>query len=200
MAMTYAQNYGSEKNLSELLLYQFMKQAVSSPGLISNFYGEIVPFRLLIRDQQNLQLFPTIYIIKKRNNLITVREQLLLISAFFGFSKTKLAEIFGVTRQSVHNWFDNADVSNEHCEKIKRLADVVREVVPEPSQQIFHAYINDLIDGYNKSLLEYILADDFDKDIVVKLSKTIYEMSIERWKRIDAIPKAKYKPSESTIP
>ena len=198
--MTYALNFGSEKKLSELLLYQMMKQTVSSPGFISYFYDDTVPLHLLIRNRQNSQLFPTVFIIEKRNNLITVREQLMLISAFFGFSKTKLAEIFGVTRQSVHNWFDNAEVASEHYEKIKRLAEVVREVDPKPSQQIFHAYANDIIDGYEKSLFEYIVAEDFNKDIIIKLSKTIYEMSIERWKRIDVIPKAKYRPSESSIP
>jgi len=123
--------------------------------------------------------------------------QLMLISAFFGFSKSRLGELFGVIRQSIYNWFDNIEPDNEHYEKIQRLADVVLEVDPAPSQPIFHVYVNSIMEGYSKSFFDYLLEDEFNKDTVVRLSKTIYEMSKERWERIDATPKAKYGSSVS---
>jgi hypothetical protein len=116
----------------------------------------------------------------------------MLISAFFGFSKSKLGIIFNVSRQSIYNWFNNAEVAGEHYDKIKRLADVAFEIDPKPSQQIFHIYANDAMEGYKKSLFDYLCDNDFDHDTIVKLSKTVYEMSKERWKRIDAMPKAQY--------
>jgi hypothetical protein len=198
MAMTYAQNYGKEKFSSELLFLHMTKQAVSSPGIISYLYDKAVPSYLFIRNQSNLQFSPTVHVGKKSSSLITTREQLMLISSFFGFSKSKLGEIFGVTRQSVHNWFNNSEIANEHYKKIKRLTDVVCKVDPEPSQQIFHIYINDVINGYDKSLFDYLLDDDFDNGTVIELSKTLYEMSKERWKRIDVMPKAKYGSNELT--
>ena len=190
--MTYAQNFGNEKTLSELLFYQMMKQAVSTPGFINNFYNDTFPSYLLFRNQQNFQFLPAVHFINKQNNLITTREQILLISAFFGLSKTKLGEILGVSRQTIYNWYNNNDIAEENNDKIRRLADIANEVDPEPSQQIFHVYANDIIDGYEKSLINYLLDDDFDEYTVVNLSKTIYEMSKERWKRIDSMPKAKY--------
>ena len=184
MAMTYAQNYGNEKYLSELLRYHMMKHAVSSPGFISKY--------LFIQNWQNLQYLPSVHVKEKPNLLITIREQLMLISAFFGFSKSKLGIIFNVSRQSIYNWFNNAEVAGEHYDKIKRLAAVAFEIDPKPSQQIFHIYANDVMEGYNKSLFDYLCDNDFDYDTVVKLSKTVYEMSRERWKRIDVMSKAQY--------
>jgi transcriptional regulator with XRE-family HTH domain len=189
MAMTNALNYGVEK-IPEIFLYQMIKQTVSSPG----FINEAAHLSLLIRNQLALNSpLPS----KKHNDFITTRERLMLISAFFGFSKSRLGEIFGVTRQSIYNWFDNIEPDIEHYEKIQRLADVVLEVDPAPSQSIFHVYLKDIIKGYSKSLFDYLLDDDFNKDTVIRLSKTLYEMSKERWKRIDAIPKAKYGSSVS---
>jgi len=182
MAMTNALNYGVEKRIPELFLYQMLKQTVSSPESIHNLLNVWHIKEYLLSAQAKVKPRPP----------LTTREQLMLISAFFGFSKSKFGEIFGVSRQCIYNWFNDAEPVNEHYEKIKRLADIAFEVDPEPSQQIFHVYANDVMEGYNKSLIGYLLGDDFDKDTVVKLSKTIYEMSKERWKRINSIAKAKY--------
>jgi len=141
---------------------------------------------------QEVQYLPLAYARKKPRYPITAREQLMLIAAFFGFSKLKLGEILGVTRQSIYNWFDDAEPVNEHYEKIKRLADVAFEVDPQPSQPIFHVYADEVIKGYAMSLFDYLLDDGFDKDTVLRLSRTLYEMSKERWERIDAMPKAKH--------
>ena len=180
--MTNTISYGLENRIPTLFLYQIVKQTVSSP----------ISFYQLVHNLFTPEQLSSVHVIKKSNNFITPREQLLLISAFFGFSKSKLGEIFGVSRQSIHSWFNNAEVASENYEKIKRLADIVIEVDPNPSQQIFHVYANDVIEGYNKSLFEYILDDDSERESVIKLAKTIYEMSRERWKRISAMPKAKF--------
>jgi len=194
--MTNALTYGVEKVIPEILFYQMIKQTVSSPGLIATLYNhEAAHLSSLIRNQQALNSLPS----KKPNNFITTREQLMLISAFFGFSKSRLGDILGVTRQSIYNWFDNSEPVNEHYQKIQRLADVVLEIDPAPSQPIFHVYVYDIMEGYSKSLFDYLLDNDFNKDTVVRLSRTIYEMSKERWERINAIPKAKYGSSVSAL-
>ena len=177
MGMTNASMYRFEGLFPEQFLYQNPKQTVSGPGVV------FIP-------QDFGRFLPTHIKKKQPPPPVTTREQLMLISAFFGFSKSKLGEIFGVSRQSIYNWFDNSEVAVEHYEKIKRLADIAFEVDPQPSQQIFHVYANTMMDGYDKSLFDYLRDNDFDKDKVIKLSKTVYEMSRERWKRIDAMPKA----------
>jgi len=186
--MTNALNYGAEKIIPEIFLYQMIKQTVSSPEVITSLYHEAAHLSPLIRNQQALNSLPY----KKPNNFITTREQLMLISAFFGFSKSKLGQIFGVTRQSIYNWLDNNKSDDDHYEKIQRLADVVLEVDPAPSQPLFHVYVNKIMEGYNKCLFDYLLDDEFNKNTVIRLSRTIYEMSKERWERIDSTPKAKY--------
>ena len=210
--MTNALNYKNEKLLSELFPFQSMNKDVPSSGVTLNLNDKTVHSYMSIRNRQNLQsltsasvntYWPFFYhqnllssnnanIAKKINHPITTKEQLLLIFAFFGFSKSKLGEIFGVTRQSIYNWFNGDEVADNHYEKIKRLAGIVSDIEPEPAQQIFHVYANEVMEGYDKSLFNYLLDDDFDRETVLRLSKTVYRMSKERWKRIDAMPKAKY--------
>jgi hypothetical protein len=108
---------------------------------------------------------------------ITSQERLVLISAFFGFSRSNLSEIFGVTRQVLHNWFNGEETEQKHYEKIKLLADIAFEIAPNPSHRISQVYINKIIPGYDKSLLEYLLDDSFNKETVINLSRKIYEMS-----------------------
>jgi DNA-binding XRE family transcriptional regulator len=194
MAITYTKNNSNGINLSYLFFYQFLKQAVSSPGFLTKLYDETTHSSSHCPNQETSY---SLQLTKKPNSFITTQEQLMLITAFFGFSKSKLAEIFGVTRQSIYNWFNDDEPVNEHWKKIKRLADVVSEVTIEPSQPIFHIYANEIMEGYAKSLFNYLLDDNFDKETVVRLSKTIYEMSKERWERIDAISRAKYGASGS---
>ena len=189
MAMTNALNYVVEKCISELFLYQMQKQTVSSPAFVNGLYH-----------LNNLEEpIASVKLKEKEDYPITTRERLMLISTFFGFSKSKLGAIFDVSRQAVYDWFNNIEPVHEHYVKIKRLADVAFEVDPKPSQQIFHIYANEVREGYEKSLFDYLLDDDFNKDTVVKLSRTLYEMSKERWERIDAMPKAKYGQNDPTI-
>ena len=186
MAMTSVLIYGVEKS-PEPFLYQ------------KNLQDENVPSYPIYLNLYETQYLPFAYAKEKPNRLVTTREQLMLISAFFGFSKSKLGEIFGVSRQCIYDWLDGTEPVNDHYRKIKRLADVAFEVDPQPSQPIFHVYANEAREGYDKSLFDYLLDDDFDTDTVVKLSRTLYEMSKERWKRIDAMPKAKYGQNDPTI-
>ena len=188
--MTNAINYRMERRIPEIFLYQIARQYVSSPIFIHQ----------LVHDLFTPEHLASIHITKKPISVLTPREQLLLISTFFNFPKSKLGKIFDVTRQSIYDWFDNKNISSENYQKIKRLSDVVLEVDPEPSQQIFHIYANEVLEGYDKSLFEYLLDDDFDKNKIVELSKTIYEMSKERWRRIDKIPEAKYGSQNSEVP
>ena len=190
MAMTYSLNYGNEKSLSELFIYQMFNDTVSSPRSLHFFIERKNKIYPLIKPWQDLS---SIHVIKKPIYPITTRDQLMLITAFFGFSKSKLGELLGVSRQCIYDWFNNADITIENSRKIKFLTDIAFEVASKPSQQIFHIYANDVISGYDKSLINYLLNGDTEKEKIVALARTIYEMSIERWKRIEAIPKAQYR-------
>ena len=178
MAMTNALNYFFNQWFSELYIHYMLEQTISSP--------KIIHYPSYLRQLESFT--PK----RKPHYPITTQEQLTLISALFSFSKSKLGDIFGVSRQCIYNWFNNDVPDEKHYEKIKRLTDIAFEIDPEPSQQIFHVYTKDIINGYHKSLFDYLLDDDFNYNTVLKLSKTLYEMSKERWKRIDAMPKAKY--------
>ena len=192
MAMTNALKYRNEKSFSEDLVYQMARTTFSSPIPSFVIYnGTIISYQFL-QSWQNLQNLSSVNVIKKPNKPITTREQLMLITAFFGFSKSKLGELLGVSRQCIYDWFNNAEAAINNAKKIKVLADIAYEIAPKPSQQIFHIYANEVISGYDKSLVDYLLDDDIEKEKIVALSKTIYEMSIERWKRIKAIPKAQF--------
>ena len=186
MEMTNAYPNRKINIIPEFFFYQIQQQTVSSPLCIPNWSGNGLLLSSFINKKQ-------------LDRPVTTQEQLMLISAFFGFSKSKLGEIFGVTRQSIYNWFNNTEPVNEHYTKIKHLSDVAFEIDPEPTQQLFHVYVKDVISGFDKSLFDYLLEENFDHHAVVKLAKTIYEMSKARWKRIDAIPDAKYGSNELSV-
>jgi len=197
MAMTNALCNGTDELFNPFMSLLILKNTVSSPIRLKDLHVKISRSNLPSPPGQDIWYIISDPVIAKPK-LPNTKDQLMLISAFFGFPKSKLGEIFHVTRQSIYNWFDNAEISSENYQKIKRLADVVLEVDPEPSQQIFHIYADEVIEGYDKSLFEYLLDDNFDKYAVVELSKTIYALSKERWQRIDAMPKAKYGPGVLT--
>ena len=192
MAMTNALNSGTDELFNPFMSPLIVKNIVSSPIFLPNLYVKISRSNISSSSGQFIWFIIPDRVIEKPKFPNTPRDQLKLISAFFNFPKAKLGDIFGVTRQSIYDWFDNKNISSENYQKIKRLADVVFEVDPEPSQQVFHIYANEVLEGYEKSLFEYLIDDDFDKNKIVELSKTIYGMSKDRWQRIDSTPKAKY--------
>jgi len=205
MEMTNAFNKSVMNYFNNYLLYQMLSRNASGYGHISNSSNETLLLYKAEYGKQNAQ-FPLTEdagvglnkdLSKYRRDEsskhpVTVSEQLKLITALYGFSKSELGKIFGVTRQSIYNWYNNDEPDPKHLKKIKCLADMVFNVDPQPSQEIFHVYANETIEGYDKSLFNYLLDDVLEKEKIEKLSSILYEMSKERWRRIDAMPKPRY--------
>jgi len=205
MEMTNAFNKSVMNYFKNILLYQMLSRNASGYGHISNSSNETLLLYKAEYRKQNAQSPLTEDAGVGRNKdlseyrrdeppkyPVAIPEQLKLITSFYGFSKSKLGEIFGVTRQSIYNWFNNEEPDFKHYKKIKCLTGIVFNIDPIPSQEIFHVYIYDVIEGYDKSLFNYLLDDVIEKEKIEKLSSILYEMSKERWRRIDAMPKPRY--------
>jgi transcriptional regulator with XRE-family HTH domain len=174
MAMTNAQAYGSGKALPEFIFYQMLRQTISTTGLVL----EPSPEPPVSEQKKTIPILP--------------RDQLLLIIGFFGFSNTEISRICGVSRPTVYAWIDGKEPKTENLNKIKNLAQIAFDIAPEPACPLFHHYSEEPIQGYEKSLVDYLIEDTQDRDFIVRLASTIYQMSKERRERIAAIPKAKY--------
>jgi transcriptional regulator with XRE-family HTH domain len=165
MGMTNAQIYGSGRAFLEFMLYQMLNQTIPTTSLV-------------FEQKKTIPILP--------------RDQLLLISAFFGFSNTELSRVCGVSRPTVYAWIDGTEPKRENLNKIKYLAQIAFDIAPEPACPLFHHYSEGPIRGYEKSLVDYLIEDTQDREFILQLAAAIYRMSKERRERIEAIPKAKY--------
>lgn len=131
---------------------------------------------------------------------MTSIEQVRLILSFYGFSKTELARIIGISRPALYAWLDGtSEPAGENHDKLLQLAQFAHDSNPNPAISLFHGYIDRAIPGYEKSLLEYLSGPLDDKVFISALVQKIYRMTGERRDRLATIPKAKYPSELSTL-
>ncbi|GHV10284.1 hypothetical protein FACS189485_23310 [Spirochaetia bacterium] len=123
---------------------------------------------------------------------MTAKEQLDLIYSFFGFSCTDLSKILHVSRPAIYAWIDATEPKIENAERIKYLAQLAFDIAPEPYCPMFYIFVNRPVEHNEKSLLEYLIDDNQSREFISALAKTVYQMSVERRKRIEDVPKAKH--------
>jgi len=146
----------------------------------------------------------TSFIVIVRNDPIHITmsptEQVRLILSFYGFSKTELAQIIGISRPALYAWIDGtSEPERENHDKLSALAQLAHDMRADPSFTLFHGYINRPIPGYDKSLLEYLSGTLDDMDFLSALVKNISRMTVERKERLDTMPKARYSVDTSTL-
>lgn len=124
---------------------------------------------------------------------MTSIEQVQLVLKYFGFTKTELATIIGISRPALYAWIDGtSEPSGENHNKLMKLAQMAHEVDACPGKPLFHGYIDRPLPGYNKSLLDYLSGNLDNVKTVNSLVRKIYQLTQERRDRLNAIPKARY--------
>ncbi len=146
----------------------------------------------------------TSYIIIVRNEpvyfTLSPPEQVRLILAFYGFTKTQLAQIIGISRPALYAWLDGtSEPESANHDKLAALAQLAHDVGAEQSITLFHGYVTRPIPGYEKSLIDYMTGALADGDFLARLIKKIVAMTVERRDRLQAIPKPMFPVDESTL-
>ena len=110
-----------------------------------------------------------------------------LILDFYGFSKSELAKIMGVSRPALYAWLDaSSEPSRENAGRLGILAGMARELDPKATRPLFHGYIDRPIPGYSRSLLDMLMEAPSDLAPVRKLIAGILGMTRDRERRISA--------------
>lgn len=146
----------------------------------------------------------TSYIVIVRNDPVYITmsptEQVRLILSFYGFTKTELAQIIGISRPALYAWIDGtSEPDNENHDKLSALAQLAHDMRADPSFTLFHGFVNRPIPGYGKSLLEYLSGTLEDMVFLSTLVRKLSHMTVERRERLGAMPKAHYSVDTSTL-
>lgn len=127
-------------------------------------------------------------------------EQVRLILSFYGFTKTELAKIIGISRPALYAWLDGtSEPTGANYEKLSTLAQLAHDIDVEPSVSLFHAYVKRPIPGYEKSLLEYLSGKLENMVFLSTLIRKLFQMTVERQGRLDSIPNARYSVDSVTL-
>jgi len=127
-------------------------------------------------------------------------EQVRLILSFYGFTKSELARLIGISRPALYAWIDGtSEPDTGNLDKLSALAQLARDTCPDRSFTLFHGYVDRPIPGYDKSLLEYFSGMIDDRAFLIVLVKKIALMTVERRERLDVMPKARFSVDTSTL-
>lgn len=127
-------------------------------------------------------------------------EQVRLILAFYGFTKTQLAQIIGISRPALYAWLDGtSEPESANHDKLSCMAQLAHDVDAEPAFPLFHGYITRPIPGYDKSLIDYMTGTLTDRVLLSRLIKKIADMTVERRDRLQAMPKPMFLIEEATL-
>lgn len=165
----------------------------NSVGLLEEVTG---PLRYAWKNDPATYSTTTFLVIMKKEPYyfpMTPIEQVHLVLKFFGFTKTELAMIIGISRPALYAWIDGtSEPSGENHEKLMKLAQMAHDINACPGNSLFHGYIDRPLPGYEKSLLDYLSGNPDKTKTVTSLVQKIYELTQKRRERLDAIPKATY--------
>lgn len=124
---------------------------------------------------------------------LTSIEQVRFVLSFYGFTKTELASIIGISRPALYAWMDGtSEPTGENYDKLAQLSQLAHEIDPKPVNPLFHGFINRVIPGYSKSLLEYLLSKSENINSLQGLVREIYRLTEERLERLNTLPKARF--------
>jgi transcriptional regulator with XRE-family HTH domain len=119
--------------------------------------------------------------------VLLASEQVKFVLAFYGFSKSDLARIIGITRPALYAWLDGK--SEPGVENIKMLLPLVRiasGIDSRPLRPLFHGYVERILDGNTRSLLDMLTGEALDWQAIARLTHQIFGLSRERDMRIEA--------------
>ncbi len=171
MGMTCLNNFGLFEEASGPSFYTWKNdQATYSSPAFSVITG---------KDTQRLSMPPL--------------EQIQLILKFYGFSKTQLAAVLGISRPALYAWMDgSSEPSPENYNKLMAISEIAYEIDASPTVPLFHAYVDKLFPGYEKSLIAFLSEGPDNSQTIKNLVRNIYQLTLDRRKRLEATPKATY--------
>ena len=111
---------------------------------------------------------PTIRNVQRRARLgssdMSTAEQIALLVHTLGFNKSQLGKVFRVSRQSIYDWLKGANVKENNLRRLTELAGLVQEMAPGKQRPLYHRFTTSPIKEGEPSLLDLLLAEQWDQD------------------------------------
>lgn len=116
---------------------------------------------------------------------IPAAEQVRAVLDFFGVSKSDLAKALRVTRPTVYAWLDGAsEPLAENQRRLFILARVAERLGGDLAGPLFHAYVEQPVEGFTESLFQMLSCDDLDEGALTSAARRVKEMTSKRKERI----------------
>lgn len=116
---------------------------------------------------------------------IPAAEQVRAVLDFFGVSKSDLAKALRVTRPTVYAWLDGvSEPLAENQRRLSILARVAARLGGDFAGPLFHAYVEQPVEGFTESLFQMLLCDDLDEGALTSAARRVKEMTSKRKERI----------------
>ena len=110
-------------------------------------------------------------------------DQMNLIVHTLGFNKRQLAELFGVSRQTIYDWLNGSNVSDENASRISVLAHLLMEITANTRRPLYHRFTTQpLVEG-EPSILDLLRAEPWDTAHILAQLHRARNLTTERQTR-----------------
>ena len=110
-------------------------------------------------------------------------DQIVLVVHTLGFSKRQLAELFGVSRQAIYDWFEGRNISDENASRLSELARLLLEATPDTRRPLYHRFTTQPLTEKEPSILDLLRAKSWDTDRLLTQLRRARDLTTQRLTR-----------------
>lgn len=123
--------------------------------------------------------------------VIPYSEHASLVSTALGLGKSDIARILGVSRPTLYSWIKGSSEpkENNHPERLRTLGELTLVCCTETKRPLYHRFVEESLPGETDSILNLLLAEQWDLDRLQQLLMDARRLTAERDQRLGhAIP------------
>jgi hypothetical protein len=117
---------------------------------------------------------------------IPFSEHASLVSSALGLGKSDIARILGISRPTLYSWIkgDSEPRENDHPERLRTLGELTVEICKQSKRPLYHRFVEDPLSNQTSSILNLLLAKEWDLDQLRQLLAQARELTSERDQRL----------------
>lgn len=131
------------------------------------------------------------FISEDNASVIPYSEHASLVSTVLGLGKSDIARILGVSRPTLYSWIKGSSEpkENNHPERLRTLGELTLACCTETKRPLYHRFVEEPLPGETDSILNLLLAEQWDLDRLQQLLTEARRLTAERDQRLGhAIP------------
>ncbi len=114
---------------------------------------------------------------------MSTADQIALVVHTLGFNKRQLAELFGVSRQTIYDWLKGSNVSDENARKLFVLAGLLAEITSNTRRPLYHRFTTQSLAEGEPSILELLRIHPWDTHRILVQLRRARNLTTERQAR-----------------